>query len=395
MLRADPKSRFIESAVSENDPKTKKLEHAVPAATPPALQKALQLDRRTRDNQDFVPLDTLVPARSQSAPVAKPSAPPPVPGARSAKAPPSNIAPSIPPVTLLVASRPSRPPVAAPKAMNPQVPQTRPSGVQRPEPVAPHVPAVPRVAPLASRPPSPVEFAQRQVNAPVSPAGSAPPGLRPIAQPSKNDTDNIQHDDVNALLESANDVPTVTLRPAELHHEIEARTAPLPVASKAKPAAAPETKSASAREVVAAPARVWQRIGAFAIDAAILAGLVFALVSVAAKVVQGADASNDWFGTLVRLATPALALLCVFGLVYATLAAVFFRGRTAGRFVFQIRLVDRTGDEPTLIRALLRAALAVLSFSMLLAGFWLALFDRKGQTLHDKLAGTFVVRSVT
>ena len=30
--------------------------------------------------------------------------------------------------------------------------------------------------------------------------------------------------------------------------------------------------------------------------------------------------------------------------------------------------------------------------AFLLAGFWVALFDRRGQTLHDKLTSTFVVR---
>ncbi len=33
-----------------------------------------------------------------------------------------------------------------------------------------------------------------------------------------------------------------------------------------------------------------------------------------------------------------------------------------------------------------------VSFVPFLAGFWLALFDRRGQTLHDKLTQTFVVR---
>jgi uncharacterized RDD family membrane protein YckC len=39
-----------------------------------------------------------------------------------------------------------------------------------------------------------------------------------------------------------------------------------------------------------------------------------------------------------------------------------------------------------------RAALSLASFGLFLSGFWLALFDRRGQTLHDKLTSTFVVQ---
>jgi uncharacterized RDD family membrane protein YckC len=54
--------------------------------------------------------------------------------------------------------------------------------------------------------------------------------------------------------------------------------------------------------------------------------------------------------------------------------------------------VDDSGAAPGPARALVRAALALVSFALFLAGFWLALFDRRGQTLHDKLTRTFVVR---
>jgi uncharacterized RDD family membrane protein YckC len=43
--------------------------------------------------------------------------------------------------------------------------------------------------------------------------------------------------------------------------------------------------------------------------------------------------------------------------------------------------------------ALIRAALAVPSAAFGLAGFALALLDPRGQTLHDKLCGTVVVRA--
>jgi uncharacterized RDD family membrane protein YckC len=89
---------------------------------------------------------------------------------------------------------------------------------------------------------------------------------------------------------------------------------------------------------------------------------------------------------------PCVALALVLGLVYTAAFALLWDGRTPGRRLLGIRLVDRTGLAPAPGRAIARAVLALVSFVPFLAGFWLALFDRRGQTLHDKLTQTFVVR---
>ena len=83
-----------------------------------------------------------------------------------------------------------------------------------------------------------------------------------------------------------------------------------------------------------------------------------------------------------------------FGLavLYTLLFTFALKGRTPGRLIAGIRLVTKKGEAPGIFRALFRTAFAVLSFATCCAGFWLALFDRKAQTLHDKLTGTFVVR---
>ena len=77
---------------------------------------------------------------------------------------------------------------------------------------------------------------------------------------------------------------------------------------------------------------------------------------------------------------------------YFTLFEAFWNGRTPGRRTFGIHLVDNSGHAPGPMRALTRAGLSLVSFALFLSGFWLALFDRHGQTLHDKLTRTFVVR---
>jgi uncharacterized RDD family membrane protein YckC len=154
------------------------------------------------------------------------------------------------------------------------------------------------------------------------------------------------------------------------------------------------------REVVARPASLWRRVGAMVVDVAVLAALVAALLYVASVVtgtsmpqgVVGLDAAVARMKAMRGVLLPALALSVMLALGYTALFAMILKGRTFGRLAFGLRLVDASGQAPLPLRALTRAVLSLLSFTFFLAGFWLGLVDRKGQTLHDKLAGTFVVR---
>jgi len=60
-------------------------------------------------------------------------------------------------------------------------------------------------------------------------------------------------------------------------------------------------------------------------------------------------------------------------------------GRTPGMALTGQRLRTVDGAAPGPLAAFTRAALALLSAVLGLSGFVLALFDRRGQTLHDKL----------
>jgi len=155
-------------------------------------------------------------------------------------------------------------------------------------------------------------------------------------------------------------------------------------------------------EVRARPAALWQRITAFIIDGALVCGVLGIYVGLAAALISprgvpstqltGIDGLMARVHQLHSVLAPCVALALVLGLVYTAAFALLWNGRTPGRRLMGIRLVDRTGLAPAPGRAIARAALAVVSFVPFLAGFWLALFDRRGQTLHDKLTQTFVVR---
>jgi uncharacterized RDD family membrane protein YckC len=151
-------------------------------------------------------------------------------------------------------------------------------------------------------------------------------------------------------------------------------------------ASAPEAATPDA-EVVAAPASLWRRVLAWLTDLAVILGVVSGFFGAALAVIGAPTPA-----VLVSVALPAVGVVSFVAFVYTTLFAFLWRGRTPGRLLLGIHLVDATGQAPHAGRALVRAALSLASFGLFLSGFWLALFDRKGQTLHDKLTSTFVVR---
>ena len=155
-------------------------------------------------------------------------------------------------------------------------------------------------------------------------------------------------------------------------------------------------------EVHARPAALWQRITAFIVDGTLICAVLALYVGAAAALITpsgvpatqltGIDGVMARVHQLHAVLAPCIALALVLGLVYTAVFALLWNGRTPGRRLLGIRLVDRTGLAPAPGRAIARAVLAVVSFVPFLAGFWLALFDRRGQTLHDKLTQTFVIR---
>jgi len=81
------------------------------------------------------------------------------------------------------------------------------------------------------------------------------------------------------------------------------------------------------------------------------------------------------------------------GILFAYFSAFWLRsGQTLAMKTWRIRLVDQHGGRISFKQALLRFFIAL--FGLLLAGigFWWALVDRDRQFLHDRIAGTRLVR---
>jgi uncharacterized RDD family membrane protein YckC len=81
------------------------------------------------------------------------------------------------------------------------------------------------------------------------------------------------------------------------------------------------------------------------------------------------------------------------GVLFAYFSAFWMRsGQTLAMKTWRIRLVRLDGGPLTLGQSALRFALALAGLLLAGAGFWWALFDRDRQFLHDRIAGTRLVR---
>jgi uncharacterized RDD family membrane protein YckC len=163
---------------------------------------------------------------------------------------------------------------------------------------------------------------------------------------------------------------------------------------------APEQTPASIA-IASRPAALWKRVAAFSIDALAVTAILALYLALAALVagitapptqLTGLDAVIARAHALRPVLPAASVLTVLVALSYCAAFAFLQGGHTLGRRSMGIRLVDDRGEPPTPGRALTRALIAAASFAFGLAGFWLALFDRDGQALHDKLTRTFVVQ---
>lgn len=156
--------------------------------------------------------------------------------------------------------------------------------------------------------------------------------------------------------------------------------APVAVSFESDAVTEPERRpQASGPRPQVSSARV-ARVVAWLFDAAIVLGVSAWNVYLAGRICR----TRYWLD-FVRGAAPALiGMIGLFAVAYSWVF-VALGGRTPGMALAGLRVRTLQGDEPTPAEALMRAALSLPSAALGMFGFLLALFDRRGQTLHDKL----------
>jgi uncharacterized RDD family membrane protein YckC len=131
---------------------------------------------------------------------------------------------------------------------------------------------------------------------------------------------------------------------------------------------------------------MWRRFGALLIDV-FLATLLLACAVLAWSVWSG-----DMPGWGSRTLNSAIAVAVLFALLMMVLLDARLQG-TPGLRLLDCRLVDaRTGQAIGLGRSAKRSAYLLLAVLPLLLGLLWIGWDRHKQGLHDKLAGTLVIR---
>jgi uncharacterized RDD family membrane protein YckC len=143
-------------------------------------------------------------------------------------------------------------------------------------------------------------------------------------------------------------------------------------------------------------APLWRRLGAWCVDLALISSVSGLFLWAATAMVRGdllgpgLDVLSEPTRATSRLWLLGLLLVAAMTLLYLALFTAL-GGETPGKQLLGLRVIDRWGQAPSAGRSVVRAVLALGSAAFALTGFFLVLFDRRRQALHDKLSGTFVV----
>jgi uncharacterized RDD family membrane protein YckC len=132
---------------------------------------------------------------------------------------------------------------------------------------------------------------------------------------------------------------------------------------------------------VAAPVRI--RLLAAVYEALLLAALLIAATAIFIAI--AGDAREQPLHSVLQIYLLALG------------AAYFVWSWTGGRRTlamrtWRLRLVDRRGEPPSVGAALVRFLVAVATWPLGALPLWWALIDRERKFLHDRAAGTHLVR---
>ncbi|WP_147070275.1 RDD family protein [Sulfuriferula plumbiphila] len=130
-------------------------------------------------------------------------------------------------------------------------------------------------------------------------------------------------------------------------------------------------------------AGLWRRISAMIYESLLLLALLFIADYLFLALTH--NASSPLFKALLQ----AYLLLMMAG--YFSWS--WLRGQTLAMKTWRIRVVNREGAALTLQQALLRFVLAMVLIPAFGISLIWALFDRDKQFLHDRLAGTRLVRT--
>ena len=127
-------------------------------------------------------------------------------------------------------------------------------------------------------------------------------------------------------------------------------------------------------EVAMNYAGFWRRLVAVIIDGVILGAITGVLMAI-----FGAQQAASWLGSII-------------GIIYI-IGFWTWRGQTPGKMVMGIKIIKTDGSPIGIGRAILRYVGYLVSTIIICIGYLMIAWDSKKQGLHDKIAGTYVVKT--
>ena len=118
----------------------------------------------------------------------------------------------------------------------------------------------------------------------------------------------------------------------------------------------------------------WRMFVAYIIDAVIL-GAVSGILTV----IMGGQQTATWLGSVI-------------GIIYIV-GFWTWRGQTLGKMAMGVRIIKTDGSPIGIGRAILRYIGYFVSTIIIFIGYLMIAWDSNKQGLHDKIAGTYVVKT--
>jgi len=143
----------------------------------------------------------------------------------------------------------------------------------------------------------------------------------------------------------------------------------------------------------------WIRLGASAIDSAILLFISWIISGTLIAVFQGNNIATSGLSLGDIIFRSRFILIPMIGIMTGWLIEIAYlicfwawRGQTPGKMAVGIKIIRTDRSPITWANAILRYLGYIVSTLTLFIGFlWIA-FDSRKQGLHDKIAGTYVVK---
>jgi len=118
----------------------------------------------------------------------------------------------------------------------------------------------------------------------------------------------------------------------------------------------------------------WRRLVAYIIDAIILGAVSGILIAI-----MGDPQTASW-------------LISPIGIIYI-IGFWTWRGQTPGKMAMGVKIIKTDGSPIGIGRAILRYVGYLVSTIIIFIGYLMIAWDSKKQGLHDKIAGTYVVKT--